>query len=450
MRMDSSHLKAAQTDSSGGSVRVLLLTQSSAHAFWLAGALGDEAEVVPVALDMLHLEPHLSESGLGVVMVDFSAPATEAAALLAADLRSGWPGVVLMGAGSAVDAASMLAALRCGVTEFVNWDASEADARTAFKRQLYAPAAPAAAPVPAAVSVEDTSVAIPLLGGRVGMGVTTLAVHLAVMLQEMQAHDVRGAVRRHQVARKAGASQLPPEEAAHAALLDLGLPARDGLLYLDVAGSYSFVDAVQNLRRLDATLLDSAVEKHFTGTAALAWPADLSLLREVSPTAAANVIRTFKALLKAQVIDLGGMVQADFLAPVLRECGQAWVVCDQSLGGIVSTAQMIRELESKGIERSSLKLVLNRFNAQAGLPAKEVAQRLGLELLHVVPDRGTALLAAASSGQLLSQTLRGDPYVTSVRTMARALLGEPMAGPAPAAPAPGILSQWAKRLRRGE
>ena len=86
------------------------------------------------------------------------------------------------------------------------------------------------------------------------------------------------------------------------------------------------------------------------------------------------------------------MVQADFLAPVLRECGQAWVVCDQSLGGIVSTAQMIRELESKGIERSSLKLVLNRFNAQAGLPAKEVAQRLGLELLHVVPDRGTALL----------------------------------------------------------
>ena len=450
MRMDSSHLKAAQADSPGGTVRVVLVTQSSAHAFWLAGALGDEAEVVPVALDMVHLESQLSESGLGVVMMDFSAPATEAAALLAADLRSGWPGVVLMGA----DSASMLAALRCGVTEFVNWDASESEARTAFKRQLHAPAAssaaPSTAPVPVAATVEQSNVALPLLGARVGLGVTTLATHLAVMLQEMQAHDVRGAVRQHQVARKPGASKLPHEEATHAALLDLGLPARDGLLYLNVSGSYSFVDAVQNQRRLDATLLDSAVEKHFTGTAALAWPADLSLLREVSPTAAANVIRTFKGLLKAQVIDLGGMAQADFLAPVLRECGQAWVVCDQSLGGIVSTAQLIRELESKGIERTMLRLVLNRFNAQAGLPAKEVAQRLGLELLHVVPDRATALLAAASSGQLLSQTLRGDPYVTSVRTMARTLLGEPMAGPAPAAPPAGILSQWAKRLRRGE
>lgn len=449
MRMDSSRLKAVPTDSAGGPVRVVLATQSSAHAFWLAGALGDEAEVVPVALDLGQLGAYLSEPSLGVVMVDFSAPMTETAALLAADLRNGWPGVVLMGAGSAADAASMLAALHCGVTEFVNWDASEAEARTAFKRQLQVPAAPAA-PVPAAMKMEDASVAIPLLGGRVGLGVTTLAVHLAVMLQEMQVHDVRGAVRRDHVARKPGASQPLHEKSAHAALLDLGLPARDGLLYLNVTGSYSFVDAVQNLRRLDATLLDSAVEKHSTGTAALAWPADLGLLREVSPTAAANVIRTFKSLLKAQVIDLGGMAQAEFLVPVIRECGRAWVVCDQSLGGIVSTAQMLRELESKGIERSMLKLVLNRFNAQAGLPAKEVAQRLGLELLHVVPDRGTALLSAASSGQLLSQLLRGDPYVTSVRTMARALLGEPAVGPAPAVPSPSILSQWAKRLRRGE
>jgi len=65
----------------------------------------------------------------------------------------------------------------------------------------------------------------------------------------------------------------------------------------------------------------------------------------------------------------------------------------------------------------------------------------------VVPDRATALLAAASSGQLLSQTSRGDPYVTSVRAMARALLGEPL----PAEPSsPGLLGQWARRLRRSE
>jgi len=282
------------------------------------------------------------------------------------------------------------------------------------------------------------------------MGVTTLATHLAVMFQEMHAYDVRGAQNKKQLARPFGASQLPQDESAYAALLDLGLPARDGLLYLGIAGDFSFVDAVQNTRRLDATLINSAFAKHSTGTVTLAWPSDLGMLREVSPAAAAGVVSTLKSLLGVQVIDLGGMVQADFLAPLLRESGLGWVVCDQSLGGIVSTAQMLKELDAKGVNRGTLKLVLNRFNAQAGLPAKEVAQRLGLELLHVVPDRSTVLLNAASCGQLLSQSLRGDPYVTCVRSMARALLSAAVAADKVAAPVSGVLGQWAKRLRRGE
>ena len=447
MRMDSSQLNTAQPGSVSGNARVVLVTQSSSHAFWLASALGSDAEVIPVAGDLATLHTAISASGLGVVVVDFSAPVTEAAIALVSDLRASFPGVVIMGSGSAAEPASMRAALRCGVVEFIDWDASEGEANAAIRHQMHA-----RSQLPAAVALEPQTkgFSLPLLGARVGMGVTTLATHLAVMFQEMHANDVRGTKNRKQVARPFGASQLPLEESAHAALLDLGLPARDGLLYLGIAGDFSFVDAVQNTRRLDATLIESAFAKHSTGTVTLAWPSDLGMLREVSPAAAAGVVNTLKSLLGVQVIDLGGMVQADFLAPLLRESGQGWVVCDQSLGGIVSTAQMLKELDAKGVNRSTLKLVLNRFNAQAGLPAKEVAQRLGLELLHVVPDRSTVLLNAASCGQLLSQSLRGDPYVTCVRGMARALLSGALAADKVAAPASGVLGQWAKRWRRGE
>lgn len=447
MRMDSSQLNTAQPGAVSGNARVVLVTQSTSHAFWLASVLGSDAEVIPVAGDLAALHTAISASGLGVVVVDFSAPMTEAAIALVGDLRASFPGVVIMGSGSAAEPASMRAALRCGVAEFIDWDASEGEANTAIRHQMHA-----RSQLPAAVALEQETkgFSLPLLGARVGMGVTTLATHLAVMFQEMQAYDVRGAKNKKQLARPFGASQLPLDESAHAVLLDLGLPARDGLLYLGIAGDFSFVDAVQNTRRLDATLIESAFAKHSTGTVTLAWPSDLGMLREVSPAAAAGVVNTLKSLLGVQVIDLGGMVQADFLAPLLRESGQGWVVCDQSLGGIVSTAQMLKELDAKGVNRSTLKLVLNRFNVQAGLPAKEVAQRLGLELLHVVPDRSTVLLNAASCGQLLSQSLRGDPYVTCVRSMARALLSGAVAADKVAAPASGVLGQWAKRLRRGE
>lgn len=120
---------------------------------------------------------------------------------------------------------------------------------------------------------------------------------------------------------------MPLEESAHAALLDLGLPARDGLLYLGIAGDFSFVDAVQNTRRLDATLIESAFAKHSTGTVTLAWPSDLGMLRDVSPAAAAGVVNTLKSLLGVQVIDLGGMAQADFLAPCCARADRAgWFV----------------------------------------------------------------------------------------------------------------------------
>ncbi|RDI12969.1 pilus assembly protein CpaE [Comamonas sp. AG1104] len=447
MRMDSSQLNTAQPGSARSNVRVVLVTQSSSHAFWLASALGSDAEVIPVAGDLATLHAAISAPGLGVVVADFSAPMTEAAIALVSELRAAFPGVVIMGSGSAAEPASMRAALRCGVAEFIDWDASEGEANAAVRHQMHA-----RTQLPAAVALEPETkgFSLPLLGARVGMGVTTLATHLAVMFQEMHAYDVRGAQNKKQLARPFGASQLPQDESAHAALLDLGLPARDGLLYLGIAGDFSFVDAVQNMRRLDATLINSAFAKHSTGAVTLAWPSDLGMLREVSPAAAAGVVNTLKSLLGVQVIDLGGMVQADFLAPLLRESGLGWVVCDQSLGGIVSTAQMLKELDAKGVNRGTLKLVLNRFNAQAGLPAKEVAQRLGLELLHVVPDRSTVLLNAASCGQLLSQSLRGDPYVTCVRSMARALLSAAVAADKVAAPVSGVLGQWAKRLRRGE
>ena len=451
MRMDSSHLTPPQADAQVTGARVVLVTQSSIHAFWLAGALGNAAQVIPVAHDVGQLHAHIEGPDLGLVVVDFSAPATDASVELVTELRNTCPGVLVIGAGAAAEPTSMRAALRCGVAEFIDWYASEAEARAVIEQQLQATAtARPSQSVTAAVEPEQSHVMLPLLGGRVGMGVTTLATHLAVMLQEMQAHDVRGANRRQQAARSFASSQLPTDQATHAALVDLGLPARDSLLYLNMAGNFSFVDAVQNLRRLDSTLLASAVEKHASGAAALAWPTDLSLLREVSPASAAAVLKALRGILKAQVIDLGGMVQADFLAPVLHECGAAWVVCDQSLGGIVSTAQMLKELDGKGVDRSTLKLVINRFNPQAGLPAKEVAQRLGLELLQVIPDRGAALLGAASCGQLLSQTLRGDPYVTSIRSMARSLLGDPMPAQKNEAPSPGILGQWTKRWRKGE
>ena len=166
MRMDSSQLNTAQPGAARGNARVVLVTQSPSHAFWLASALGSDAEVIPVAGDLAALHTAISTPGLGVVIVDFSAPMTEAAIALVGDLRASFPGVVIMGSGSAVEPASMRAALRCGVAEFIDWDASEGEANTAIRHQMHA-----RSQLPAAVALEPETkgFSLPLLGARVGM-----------------------------------------------------------------------------------------------------------------------------------------------------------------------------------------------------------------------------------------------------------------------------------------
>ena len=136
MRMDSSYLNTAQPASGAGNARVVLVTQSSAHAFWLASALGNDAEVIPVANDLALLQSTISAPGMGVVVVDFSSPMTDAAVGLVSELRRIFPSVIIMGAGAAAEPTSMRAALRCGVAEFIDWEATEGEASIVIKQQL--------------------------------------------------------------------------------------------------------------------------------------------------------------------------------------------------------------------------------------------------------------------------------------------------------------------------
>lgn len=205
------------------------------------------------------------------------------------------------------------------------------------------------------------------------------------------------------------------------ALLDLGLPARDDLLYLGLKSEFSFVDGVHSMQRLDATLLQTALAQHTRGPAVLPLPSSLAQIREVSHAESVSLIQRLTDFFDVQIADLGGFTTVDFVAQVASSADQVWVVCDQSIGGIVSTAALLRELREHDINTRRLSLVVNKFEPFVNLPALDIANQLGLPLAHVLPARASALLAASCQGQLLAHTARNDPYVQVVSQMVRGL-----------------------------
>jgi pilus assembly protein CpaE len=402
-----------------GAETYLFASPNSSHVTWLTDALGRLGAVVILPPEAKAIDERIAMLSPAAVFLDFSGDHATAASELHQRLKREWPTLPVLATGVSAEPASMLAALRAGVDDFVDMNAPPTDAINTLRKLLDRQSS---------LQSRTRGCTLALLGARPGIGVTTLSASLALMLNDQPS--------------QAAAPSHARNTRRGVALLDLGLPARDGLLYLDTQSGFSFVDGVRNLRRLDQTLLHTAVAHHTSGVAVLPLPASLAQVREISHADSVALIKRLGDFFDFQIADLGGFSTLDFVAQTVKAAQRSWVVCDQSIGAIVSTANMLKELRTRGIETDRLSLVVNKFDTQVGLPAKDIAERLELPLHHVVPARATQLLAAASRGEMLVRTARNDAYSQAVSGLARGLNQEYMSE----AGQPPAQSPWAARI----
>lgn len=373
---------------------------NGANTAWLAQALQQSGRVVPVALDKSILDERIAALNPQAVFLDFSNGQPADIAAIHDHLAREWPLLPMVGTGSSAEPGTVLTALRTGVDDFVEIGASAPDVSAMLNALLERRRTQHA-------NTRGQTVA--LLGARAGLGTTTLATNLALLLQEQVTRMTVGL---------AGHAQRG------VALLDLGLPARDGLMYLDTQSGFSFVDGIHSIRRLDLTLVQTALARHVSGAAVLPLPSSLAQMREVSHADAAALVKRLGDFFDFQVADLGGFSNPDFIAHAVQEADKIWVVCDQSIGAIVSTASLLRDLRARGVELARMALVVNQMDAGVSLTARDIATRLELPLEHVLPARRAALLSAANRGEVLARVARNDPYVQAVLAMARAVHSE--------------------------
>jgi len=409
-----------------GAETYLFASSNSGHITWLSDALSRLGSVVVLGPDTKSIDERIALLGPVAVFIDFSIDQSEIAGPLHQRLKRDWPALPVLATGVSAEPAAMLAALRAGVDDFIDISAAPADAvstlRTLIERR-------------SSQQVGTRGRTLALLGARAGLGVTTLATSLALTLNDVLAQ-----------AQAQAASRGPARAARHGvALLDLGLPARDGLLYLDTQSGFSFVDGVRNLRRLDQTLLHTALAHHSSGVAVLPLPASLSQVREISHADSVALIKRLTDFFDFQIADLGGFSTIDFVAQTVREAQRTWVVCDQSIGAIVSTANLLKDLRTREVDMTHLSLVVNKFDSHVDLTAKDISERLELPLHHVIPARSAPLLSASSRGEMLVRTARNDPYSQAVAGLARGLHQEFMS---PTGQPPAKDPRWSALISR--
>ncbi|GAB3626991.1 Flp pilus assembly ATPase [Pandoraea terrae] len=396
--------------------RFLFCSAHGSHGEWLSEALRGAGVVLQEAGRPAQLQQRIGDLDPQLVLLDFSGASDgrpdspddggiAQAVDLTRMLKRVAPKLPLVAVGTMARADGMKAAIRAGVHDFIDMASNHEEALEVVRRVLDHASAPDAAPM-------RHGRFIALIGARVGVGCSTLSAHLTQLAQEMRAGPRT-------------AKQTKGNEAAapgHVALLDLGLPAGDGLLYLNTQGHFHFAEAVQNLRRLDETLVHTAMTRTTSGLTVVPLPQDLGEMRAVAAADALSLTDRLRAFFDLIVADLGGFSNPAFVASLARAADEVWLVADQSVGAIVSLANLLHDLDEKGVERGHMHLVLNCYDPRYGMAAEQIAKRFDVPLLATLPDRPLAMLSATNQGKLILDTGRSDPYVRALQPLAERLM----------------------------
>ncbi len=334
------------------------------------------------------------------------------------------PKLPLVAVGSMVRADGMKAAIRAGVHDFIDMHSTHEEALDVIRRVVEQ------TPTVNVASPQRHGRFVVLLGARIGVGCSTLAAHLSQLGQEMSVAGHPEKAARAPKAPNSKDDKFDTSLLGHVALLDLGLPSGDGMLYLNTQSQFSFAEAVQNLRRFDETLVHTAVSHAPSGLAVLPLPLDLGDMRSVAAADALALTDRLRAFFDLIVADLGGFSNPAFVASLVRAADEVWLVVDQSVGAIVSLASLLRDLEEKSVERDHLHLVLNRYDPRYGMAADQIAKRFDVPLLATLPDRPLAMLSATNQGKLILDTARSDPYVRALQPLVERLLSAQRTGAA--------------------
>lgn len=318
-----------------------------------------------------------------LVLLDFHAARAAASAELVRQIRQLRPelAMVAVGATSVNQVEGVVTALRVGLRDFVDLDADSVEVQAVLQRAT----APTLAAPPEAARIAPLTL---LMGVRPGMGTSTLAAHLCVLAQRM----------------RAATSSLD------VLLLDMGQPAGDVALYLNIESRFHYEEALRSAGRIDATLVRSAMARHSSGLVLL----DRAIGSEsLPPSDPGLLLKRLRGLFCSVLCELGGTPLRQIPAAVLESADEIWLVTDGAIASLVSLDQLLKQLPPAARANDRLKLVVNRHDEEAGLAAAQIAERFDLPLLAALPDR-PRLRASASQGRLLLDDAPRDPYLRAL------------------------------------
>jgi len=295
-----------------------------------------------------------------VVVVDID-PRAEQRALSTIELiRSATNDISVFAVGEMTSPATIVAAMRAGAGEYLERNASAESIAEALGRF-------SAVRNKARAASSGRARVFTVTNAKGGAGATTVAVNIATALQELHGSVL---------------------------LVDFA-PLGHTSLHLNLRPTFGVFDALQNLHRLDSSLLKGLLTPCKGGMQLLAAPQQpFSLV----PTAA-ELARLFDFLVthfQYVVVDCSDRI--DQTARLLCELSNAVLLVAQADVVSLWSAGRIRPFLEEGAARDRVRLVINRYKKIPGFTDEDVEKATDCKLLWKLPNNYQATAPAIDKG----------------------------------------------------
>jgi pilus assembly protein CpaE len=246
---------------------------------------------------------------------------------------------------------------------------------------------------------------IAVMGSKGGVGCTTVAVSLAVLLKEQTNTSV--------------------------ALFDADFVGGDATIHLDLTPQRTVLDLVPHADALDARLIDQVVAKFRNGLHVLARPTNPEQAEVLTAEHVRTILSSLAQMYDEVVIDVA-LTYDDRMLAVLDLADLYVMTVTPHLGTLRSARHFLHIARTLGYPDDRMCFVLNRASHLAGLSMDDIATVLGSRAIVQIPAGGPEITQAINDGRPLVLNQARSPVGRALQAVAehvRSRVAEPAPRP---------------------
>lgn len=393
--------------------QAFVVADDPVYANWLQSAVATAEFSLVRPIDTEDLLSRLEFSGRPeLLFIEFHPDNAEQRSAMVESVVERFPDLIVVGLGVDNNPALVLAAMRAGARDFFVLGRDEANIAALVGKLL-----------------RRTASAVPTARGKQGVLATVLSAHPSDSIAFLAEHLAYACQERLRLKERV-------------LLLDLATPAGATSVFLNLSPTYGVLDAINDVHRCDATLVETAFPKHESGLYVLSLPEELLGRPQIDADALLRLISVLRGLFACTVLAIDGFTSVDVLRSVLAQSDRSLLVTDQSILKSRHNKYLLRALRGEDAPMDRVGLVIDNYRHRLGLEPESLAELLGLPLLATLGTSAQTRIQAMNSGETLFKSAPKDPYLAEMRRLAASLVaGQPVEAAEPA-PAKSLLGRW--------